>query len=111
MELTITSLAIGAFLLLLLGFLIGCAYYSWENHYRLKKRGSSEFEIGLRFGGATPPQFEFFGLQAINDLLVKGGRVLSVREGAVLAKQTGTEGESAVMQWTGFTVKFEVASS
>jgi hypothetical protein len=74
------------FLLFLLGFLIGCAYYSWENHYKFRIRGSSEFEVGLRFCEATPPQFEFIGLQAINDLLVKGGRVLSVRERAVLAK-------------------------
>jgi len=108
MEFTITSLAVGAFLLLLLGFLGGCAYYSWENHYRFKKRGKSEIEVGLRLGGATPLQFEYFGLQAINDLLVKGARILSVREGAVLARQTGTQDENAVMQWTGFTVKFEV---
>ena len=108
MEFTNTSLAIGASLLLVLGFLGGCAYYSWENHYRLKKRGSSEIEVGLRFGGTSPPRFEYFGLQDINDLLTKGARILSVRGGAALARQTGTEGDNAVMQWTGFTVKFEV---
>ena len=108
MELTITSIAVAAVLLVLFGFLLGCAYYSWENHYRFKKLGSSEIEIGMRLGAAATPQFEFFGLQPINDLLLKGGRVLAVKEGAVLTRQTGTDAENVVMRWTGFTVKFEV---
>lgn len=108
MELSITTVSVGAFLLVLMGFLGGCGYYSWENHYKFRKRGSSEFEIGLRFGETSPPQFEYFGVQAINDLLTKGARVLSAREGVVLARQTGMQGETGVMQWTGFTVKFDV---
>ena len=107
MELTIPSIAIGAFLILMLGFLGGCAYYSWENHYRFRKRGTSEIDVGVRLEGAVP-QLEFFGLQAVNDLLVKGARVSALREGSVLTRQTGAEGDNAVMQWTGFTVKFEV---
>ncbi len=107
MELTIPAIAIGAFLILILGFLVGCAYYSWENHYRFRKRGTSEVDVGVRLAGAVP-QLEFFGLQAVNDLLAKGARVLLLREGSVLTRQTGKEGSNAVMQWTGFTVRFEV---
>lgn len=67
MELSITTLAIGAGLIFMAGALVGCAYYSWERHYRFKRRGSAEHEVGVRFSVDTPPTF--FGLPAVNDLL------------------------------------------
>jgi hypothetical protein len=107
MTLSITAFLIGSFLILVLGFLVGCAYYSWETHYRFKKAGSKEIEVGLRFSPESPP--EFFGLQAVNDLLVKGTRVLAVKEGAVLARKTGEDGTNVQMYFSGFTVKIEFA--
>ena len=109
MELSISTILISAFLLVLLGFLIGLAYYSWERHYKFKRRSSSECEVGMRFSLEAPPTF--FGLHDVNDLLRKGQRIVAVKEGAVLALKTGEEGENVQMQLSGFSVKIEFADT
>jgi hypothetical protein len=108
MELSIPLILIVAFLLVLIGFLGGCAYYSWEKHYKLKRRGSAEFELGLRVGIDTPPTF--FGLQDVNDLLRKGQHIVAVKEGAVLARKTGEDADNVQMTLSGFSVKVQFAN-
>jgi hypothetical protein len=109
MELSISTILISVFFLVLLGFLFGLAYYSWERHYKFKRRSSSECEVGLRFSLETPPTF--FGLQDVSVLLRKGQRIVAVKEGAVLARKTGEENENVQMQLSGFSVKIEFAES
>jgi hypothetical protein len=109
MELSTPAMLTASFLLVLLGFLVGCAYYSWERHYKFKRRGSADYEVGMRFSVDTPPTF--FGLREVNDLLQKGQRVTAVKEGAVLARKTGEDSENVEMHISGFTLKVQFANS
>src|SRR5689334_6771807 len=109
MELSIPEILSFSFFLLVLGFLVGCGYYSWERHYRFKRRGFADYEVGMRFSVKTPPTF--FGLQEVNELLQKGQRVTAVKEGAVLAQKTGEDSENVQMHVSGFTLKIQFTNS
>ena len=105
MELPFSTIIVGAFFIFLAGVLIGCGCYSWERHYRFKRRGSANFDVGVRFD--KDMQTSFFGLQEVNDLLKKGQKILAVKEGNVLARKVGEESGIVHMHLSGFSISIE----
>lgn len=65
-----------------------------------------EFKTGLKF--SKEDGISFFGLDEINNKLVHGGKVISVKEGGVIMQKNISDEENVGLTISGFSIIVEI---
>jgi hypothetical protein len=65
-----------------------------------------EFKTGLRF--SEEDGISFFGLDEINNELVHGGKVISIKEGGVIMRKKASDEENIELTISGFSIILEI---
>jgi hypothetical protein len=65
-----------------------------------------EFKAGLRFSEENG--ISFFGLDEINNELMRGGKVISIKEGGVIMRKKASDEDNIGLTISGFSVILEI---
>jgi hypothetical protein len=65
-----------------------------------------EIEVGLRIDVQTG--LSFFGMDEVNELIRKGGRVVSVEPGGAIMQKLGEDADNVRMTLSGFSLKIRI---